>query len=496
MRIFTFICIALASAGACAQAQWSEWREIGSLMLPQDEPDAGWTGFFSTSKRDFERAGVPFPDFSKPVTVMERTSSSDGLTQLRLDNMFKDRSIILDVDANGFITCEPQETNIVNAWKTSESQPDYLLFQIKDEIADGSYYYPISGQMSWGGARLYSDYGYHIASDHRRKLQISGHTPLLFEPEDDMYLPSTATEASVKVTKAPEVDFYRVIPKRQNEGWTTNIEQIYKHTVPAGEPYAYTDHRDENFTIPLWDARTDHYIIPFSSDGRAAGDAIFHRINKNHIPDGDWRPIGKGRLTESVCYFFSDKYYYELDLPSIESEVDVEVSDSPRPMIRIKNPFGESHPLYHDFNKYPDIALPDEDYYLTFDISNPNRVTIPISMWAANPRTMGCTVSESLAIGASESDLANWTFITWGTYDGNRITMHKSSLNLPRQGADSNTIILDIPSGGENGADIASADFTDTPAEYYNLQGMRVSAPSGGIFIRRQGATVTRILIP
>jgi len=33
------------------------------------------------------------------------------------------------------------------------------------------------------------------------------------------------------------------------------------------------------------------------------------------------------------------------------------------------------------------------------------------------------------------------------------------------------------------------------PVEYYNLQGMRVKNPRGGVYIRRQGAVVTKELI-
>ena len=36
---------------------------------------------------------------------------------------------------------------------------------------------------------------------------------------------------------------------------------------------------------------------------------------------------------------------------------------------------------------------------------------------------------------------------------------------------------------------------TNAPAVYYNLNGIRVDNPSNGIFIRRQGNTVTKVLV-
>lgn len=46
------------------------------------------------------------------------------------------------------------------------------------------------------------------------------------------------------------------------------------------------------------------------------------------------------------------------------------------------------------------------------------------------------------------------------------------------------------------GVDSIENDYTDAPVEYYNLQGIRVENPAGGIFIRRQGNKATKILIP
>lgn len=39
-------------------------------------------------------------------------------------------------------------------------------------------------------------------------------------------------------------------------------------------------------------------------------------------------------------------------------------------------------------------------------------------------------------------------------------------------------------------------DGMDEPAEYYNLQGLKVSDPKGGVFIRRQGGKSTKVVIP
>lgn len=55
----------------------------------------------------------------------------------------------------------------------------------------------------------------------------------------------------------------------------------------------------------------------------------------------------------------------------------------------------------------------------------------------------------------------------------------------------------DAPQGGDTGVDGIVADRIDenAPVEYYNLQGVRVANPQGGIFIRRQGAKADKVYI-
>lgn len=43
--------------------------------------------------------------------------------------------------------------------------------------------------------------------------------------------------------------------------------------------------------------------------------------------------------------------------------------------------------------------------------------------------------------------------------------------------------------------DVVTED-NDTPEEFYNLQGMRVADPKGGIFISRKGNVARKVVIP
>lgn len=48
--------------------------------------------------------------------------------------------------------------------------------------------------------------------------------------------------------------------------------------------------------------------------------------------------------------------------------------------------------------------------------------------------------------------------------------------------------------GGAAGVENVAADYSNAPAEYFNLQGVRVNNPENGIFICRQGNKVTKVV--
>ena len=63
-----------------------------------------------------------------------------------------------------------------------------------------------------------------------------------------------------------------------------------------------------------------------------------------------------------------------------------------------------------------------------------------------------------------------------------------------------NNIIFESQGGRKiwseyTGINKIEADTTDAPAEYYNLQGVRVQNPDHGLYIVRQGSTVSKVLV-
>lgn len=52
-----------------------------------------------------------------------------------------------------------------------------------------------------------------------------------------------------------------------------------------------------------------------------------------------------------------------------------------------------------------------------------------------------------------------------------------------------------VVAGSESGVEAIEADNANAPVEYFNLQGVRVENPENGIFIRRQGTSVEKVVI-
>lgn len=80
-------------------------------------------------------------------------------------------------------------------------------------------------------------------------------------------------------------------------------------------------------------------------------------------------------------------------------------------------------------------------------------------------------------------------------YVGNVPFVAVNDDNYLRQHPESVLFNVKIPEQGESGVALPTVDNADAPVEYYNLQGVRVAAPSHGLYIRRQGNTAAKVIL-
>lgn len=198
--------------------------------------------------------------------------------------------------------------------------------------------------------------------------------------------------------------------------------------------------------------------------------------------DANWIPSGKCLYTDDVVNSVNPNN------PPQPYSVDVEASVVKPGLYRLVNPYG---PAWPEFNS--SWAVDTDNHYLMVDVSNPTMVTIPMSRLGVNKGQGEMYLSDSPympAAGSMIDDIV--TFANPGTLQ----------LSIRTGGLYDNVRIMGANLGGAFRIDlsevIASVDeigvnpSVEGPAEYYNLQGMRVMEPGAGIYIVRRGNKVTK----
>lgn len=120
--------------------------------------------------------------------------------------------------------------------------------------------------------------------------------------------------------------------------------------------------------------------------------------------------------------------------------------------------------------------------------------------------------SKTFTVAAS-TDPSTWRLVegalpcTWATFSAVKKgeDLYDVTITVARNEGEDRDNTIRLASSGSyvnftvkqlSGADDIISEDTDAPAEYYNLQGVRIANPSGGIFIRRQGNLTEKVIIP
>lgn len=139
-----------------------------------------------------------------------------------------------------------------------------------------------------------------------------------------------------------------------------------------------------------------------------------------------------------------------------------------------------------------DFELPD----FSFNGTNMGSIKVPnVAVDKSNPEKFsyqGAVKNLSLGGGAILADVDNLT----GTTDNSG----NADFDIPViwHNGDTDTPIAVTFSGkldNTTGLDDIEAVDADAPVEYYNLQGVRVADPTPGLYIRRQGNNVSKVII-
>ncbi|MCM1032252.1 MAG: Ig-like domain-containing protein [Odoribacter sp.] len=124
-----------------------------------------------------------------------------------------------------------------------------------------------------------------------------------------------------------------------------------------------------------------------------------------------------------------------------------------------------------------------------FDLQNSPVASFTGSKNSFEGETKWCLDAIAMNHERTDEDDEETPFQEWtGTVGFNGITFTRWDDQAER-----NAAITDVELPGK-GIENITTD-ANAPVEYYNLQGMRVTNPSAGVYIRRQGNTVTKVFI-
>ncbi len=266
----------------------------------------------------------------------------------------------------------------------------------------------------------------------------------------------------------------------------------------VGDDYYYCIYMADNKGYIQDDAENTKYtgfIVTVDDDNNVKG--VFSKEFYNIPENADkWESVGKATFNDAILSgFYGDKAAksYEVEL---EQHID-------RPgYYRIVNPYGEAYPAY-DAEAFS--AKHAHNHYIFIDATDPDAVVLEESPVGANYGKVGdarvsSTAAQAIASGSMTKDQAKAKKMT-GTLKDGKITFPKKTLLFSEReyiagnwrNADSKGVTsLTLPS--TTGISSIVADEA-VESEYYNLQGVKVVEPTTGIYIRRTGSKVEKVIV-
>lgn len=103
-----------------------------------------------------------------------------------------------------------------------------------------------------------------------------------------------------------------------------------------------------------------------------------------------------------------------------------------------------------------------------------------------NIATKGTEGNDAYIVGPGTQ--AAWVYLTWNAKANETYYVFNKSTQVGFSG-------FEFTAGGTGGIDDVIANDENAPVEYFNLQGVRVENPQPGIYVKRQGNKVSKVVI-
>lgn len=218
-------------------------------------------------------------------------------------------------------------------------------------------------------------------------------------------------------------------------------------------------------------------------------------ICPNLAPEGKWSALGKGvwhhyGAPDYWCWDAASEDYVKVDFPADKMQwpADVEKrTDTDREIYRVVNPYNPSCALAETFGSLLERMFPneterpaafrtDDTFWFVFDVTDPANITIE------NGRANGMNVTYWMDNRFYEN-----------TFNMDEATFRDNKLTLPNRSTGYPDLVVELPAA--DGVEELISDINGAQTQYFDMQGRRVAAPSRGVYLKRHGANVHKILV-
>ncbi|MDE5870614.1 MAG: hypothetical protein K2H22_01525, partial [Muribaculaceae bacterium] len=483
----------LAASEPAEETTWGDWQLTGTGTFTIDD---GLEVFLDLTEWTGSFAGI---------NVYSRTATENkNQIQYKFEKIYNDVDIVVDYDASTAL-CKvlPQPTNI-EAFDMPLDVADFgSIFELYGEewlgmtpeevkeVADGyaSYnyfvpelgrFYLYLGYLSDGMDDVLAITDCTFQLDQANDMTVSINADAFYKDATDMKCTIKFPES---VGECRYGCFEGILTQNDLDAVLSNAAGV--KTIEKPGEVALEAQSGPGMYIVV--------AVTFSSNG-APIEWDYKEYTYTPSSNEGWTSLGKGTFKTDMF-----ESLFELDIPSYQVEVERNIENPS--IYRVVNPYGESCP-------YPELSLRAEDYdiYLVFDATDPEKVFF-------RPTNLGIDTGGGWWIACN-----NGYFIE--TFEGKKPgagTFGKLADGVISFPAKSVVVTCEEISifGGEdgswyygNGSGTLSLNLPDESAvesvmtakesmnEYFNMQGVRLSAPQKGtMVIERNGSNVSKKVI-
>lgn len=304
---------------------------------------------------------------------------------------------------------------------------------------------------------------------------------------------SCAVDGAITIGCASGADIAKVCVKAV-EGTVTPKDADYADALANGQSIATKG--ESKWTAPKAGKYT-LMVVAADAKGEIKSQDYYAVYSIDEDSD-NWTAIGQCDYTD--VFLTAIGYTNSLLAEPQTYKVDVERNKTNPSLVRIVDPY-VNHPYFQKKSTKLKLSSHGHHHYIYLDYSDPDFVMIPESPMGADlGYGMVCANSPASWYYPEHSKEEIRKYYGVATYKDGTITLPNNALFTSETRSEHNALYRNAFEGKlvltSAGVDGIEADGTEAPAEYYNLQGIRVANPQAGqLLIRRQGKKATKVVI-